>query len=67
MQCRTETIRLRRGSQQLTINPEIIDGLTRYVGSVDGNPCITSITREGAMSGLLRRVISTAQREARIP
>jgi len=67
MHCRIETIHLRRGSQQLAIDPIIQDGLIRYVGSVDGNRCVTSITKEGALSGLLRRVVCGAQHEGCVP
>ena len=60
MLSRTETIHLRRGSQSLSIAPEIEDGLVRYVGSIDGSRCVTSITREGAVSALLRRAVHSA-------
>ena len=57
---RTETIHLRHGGQQLSISYEVEDGMTRYVGSIDGSRCVTSITREGALSALLRRRIGRA-------
>ena len=52
---RTDIIHLRRGAQQLSIASEYDDGAVRFVGSIDGNRCVTSITREGAVSALLRR------------
>lgn len=54
---RTEAIHLRQGGQQLSIEHEIEGGMIRYVGSIDGSRCVTSITREGALSALLRRHI----------
>lgn len=57
---RTQTITLRRGAQHLSVGCEFTDTCTRYVGCVDGAPCVTSITREGAVSALLRHVVSCA-------
>jgi len=57
---RTDIIHLRRGAQQLSIGCEFEDGAPRYVGSIDGNRCVTSITREGAVSALLRHAVCGA-------
>ncbi|WP_343698416.1 hypothetical protein [Caulobacter sp.] len=57
---RTETINLRRGAHQLSIGCEFTQTCKRYVGSVDGAACVTSMTREGAVSALLRHVVSCA-------
>ncbi len=55
---RTETIHLRRGAQHLSIGCEFTETCKRYVGSIDGSACVTSMTREGAVSALLRHVVS---------
>jgi len=57
---RTETINLRRGTQHLSIGCEFTESCKRYVGCVDGAACVTSMTREGAVSALLRHVVSCA-------
>lgn len=55
MRYRAETIQLQRGSQTLAIGFEP-NGAARYVGRIDGRACVSSPTREGALSALLRRI-----------
>lgn len=56
MRCRTESIHLRRGHQTLSIDYEVSGGALCYVGSIDGRRCVSSASREGALSALLRRM-----------
>jgi len=37
--------------------PQIVGVVIRYVGRVDGRPCVLSLTREGAAHALLRRIL----------
>lgn len=56
MHYNVEKVELRRGTQTLTITQEFIEGVVRYIGCVDGKACVTSVTREGAVCSLLRRL-----------
>lgn len=57
MRCRHQTIELRRGQMVLTVAPELVGGVVRYVGRVNGRGCVSSPSREGAIQALLRRVV----------
>jgi hypothetical protein len=35
---------------------QFIEGVVRYIGLVDGKACVTSVTKEGAVCSLLRRL-----------
>lgn len=56
MRYNVETMELRRGNQSLTVAQEFIGGVVRYIGRVDGRPCVQSPTKEGVVRSLLRRL-----------
>lgn len=56
MRYNVETMELRRGNQTLTIARQFVEGVVYYVGHVDGRACVRSLTKEGAVCGLLRRL-----------
>lgn len=56
MNRRTESFQLRRGHHTLSIDCIVVGETARYVGSIDGRRCVSSITPEGALSALLRRI-----------
>lgn len=60
MHFRTQTLHFLRGTEQLMVGCEVDGGFTRYVGSIDGKRCVTSITKEGAVAALLRHHICGA-------
>ena len=66
MHYRNDIIELRRGQNFLAVRRETIGGEIRYIGSVDGLECVTGVTREAAVSSLIRRAIhqSADSREA---
>ncbi|QLQ12927.1 MAG: hypothetical protein HZY74_05960 [Brevundimonas sp.] len=49
MRYNVETMELRRGNQTLTAAQEFIGGVVRYIGRVDGRPCVQSPTKEGGL------------------
>ena len=59
MRHRTDTIN-RLPPPRLRIAVEIIDGSSRYVGRIDGRPCISAPSREAAVQALLRRAAEGA-------
>jgi hypothetical protein len=48
-----------QGWRTLTIDQHHQAGQTRYVGAIDGRPCLTALTREAAASALLRRALQS--------
>jgi hypothetical protein len=52
----SQTVEFQRGRNTLTVAPELVGGVVRYVGRVDGRGCVSSPTREGAVQALLRRM-----------
>lgn len=56
MRYNVEKMELRRGTRTLTVSQEFIEGVVRYIGYVDGKAYVTSVTKEGAVCSLLRRL-----------
>ncbi len=56
MRILVNSIELRRGRQLLAIGLEAGVGPVRYIGSINGRPCVSSPTKAGAVNALLRRL-----------
>jgi len=56
MRFRNEIIQIQRGRQALAIRRDNARGAVQFIGTIDGRHCVSSPTREGAMSALLRRL-----------
>jgi hypothetical protein len=59
---RHEIIRLRRGQQELVIRRAAGTPSAGFVGMINGQDCVWSPTREGAVGALLRRTAYRAMR-----
>jgi hypothetical protein len=57
MRHRTDIINTPAGWPSLTVRQEFVEGRFVYSGSVDGRPCVSSPSLEGAVQALLRRVL----------
>ena len=60
MHYRTDYIELRQGRRVLSVRHEITDEGERYRGFINGIGCVQSLTREGALCALIRRVVFQA-------
>jgi hypothetical protein len=59
MQHRTQVITTPQGWRTLSVQQQVADGATRYVGAIDGHACVTAMTPEAAANALFRRVIQS--------
>lgn len=57
MRSRTHSIHFRRGQQFLAVRRELIDDRVVFIGSINGTPCVSSSTKEGAVRSLIRRKV----------